>query len=135
MDLLFPDDGLVEMLTRIANPGLKYRLFVNNLIPTLSTTLAGITEAAWAGYNPFTLTWADYTLHGVSSHTGYGISPPILFANASGAGVQAYGYYVTNNANSILMAIARFDGAPITIPDGGTYSVFPVLGDLSQLTS
>jgi hypothetical protein len=135
MDLLFPDDGLIYQLKSILSSTVNYHLFTNNVVPTLSTVLSGLTEAAWSGYAPIGQNWSDFTMNGVAGHNGYGIAPPITFSNSSGSPVTAYGYYVTDTTNTILLAIALFDSAPITIAAGGTWNVVPIWGDFSGLSS
>lgn len=135
MDLIFPDAGLVEQLTRILNGTVKYRLFTNNVTPSLGDTVSTYTEAAWSGYAAHSLTFSDYAINGVSGHNGFAIGSPISFSNSSGGAVNAYGYYVTDSGGTILLAVARFDSAPVSIPSGGNTSVVPVWGDFSQLAS
>jgi hypothetical protein len=137
MDLLFPDQGLPYQLQQILTPGVKYRLFANDVMPTLDTVLADLTEAAWPGYGgPILRNWANYTSNGVSGHNGFAIAPAITFGNTSGVPQSAYGYYVTDPAGSPtkLLAVARFDSAPVVIPNGGTTIVIPTWGDFSQLS-
>lgn len=135
MDLIFPDDGLVEQLKRILNGTVKYHLFTNNVTPTLADTVATYTEASWTGYAAVSKTFTDYTINGVSGHNGFAIASPIAFSNTSGSSQNAYGYYVTDSGGTILLAAARFDSAPVSIPNGGSTSVVPVWGDYSQLSS
>jgi hypothetical protein len=135
MDLLFPDQGLVFQLEQILNAGVKYRLFTNNIVPTLSTILSGLTEAAFGGYAPVALTFSNYTTNGVSGHNGFAIASPITFTNSSGSSQSVYGYYVTDSANTVLLAVALFDSAPVVIPNAGTETVVPTWGDFSQLSS
>lgn len=135
MDLLFPDQGLVYQLSQILNTTVNFHLYTNNLTPTLSTTLSALTEAAWTGYALVGQNWTNFTLSGVAAHNGYAIAPPITFNNGSGSTQTAYGYYVTDSANTILLAVARFDSAPISIPAGGNYPVVPTWGDFSGLSA
>jgi hypothetical protein len=135
VDLLFPDQGLVYQLQQILTAGVKYRLFVNAITPTLGTVLASLTEASFSGYAPVSLSWSNYTLNGVSGHNGYALAPPIVFTNSSGTSQNVYGYYVTDSADTLLLAVALFDGAPVVIPTGGTETVLPTWGDFSQLSS
>lgn len=134
MDLIFPDDGLVEQLTRILNGGIKYHLFTNNVTPDLGDIVSTYTEAAWTGYAAVAQSFSDYAINGVSGHNGFAIATPISFSNSSGGSVNAYGYYVTNTAGTKLLAAARFDSAPVSIPNSGSTQVVPVWGDLSQLS-
>jgi hypothetical protein len=135
MDLLFPDNGLVEQLTRVLNGSVKYRLYTNNYTPDLNAVLASVTEAAFAGYANVSQTFANFTLNGVSGHQGFAIAPPVSFSNTSGGPVNVYGYYVTDSGGTLLLAIARFDSAPIVIPNGGNVQVIPIWGDQSLLSS
>jgi len=135
VDLIFPDDGLVEQLNRILTATVKYRLFTNNVTPALGDVVATYTEAAWTGYAAVSQTFSDFTINGVSGHNGFAIAPPISFSNSSGSPVNAYGYFVTNSGGTILLAVARFDSAPVTIANGGSTSVVPVWGDYSQLSA
>ena len=135
MDLLFPDAGLVYQLTQILTPGVRYHLFANNFVPTLGSPLSAFTEAAWSGYANVLQNWASYAINGVSSHSGFAIAPPITFNNSSGAPVNAYGYYVTDTTNTVLLAAALFDSPPVVIPAGGNTVVIPVWGDFSQLSA
>jgi hypothetical protein len=135
MDLLFPDNGLVYQLTQILTTNVKYRLFANNVTPTLNDTLATYTEASFAGYAAVSQNWSNFTINGVANHQGYALAPPVTFTNTSGSTQTVYGYYVTDDLNTTLLAAARFDGAPISIPTGTGYSVVPTWGDFSQLSS
>jgi hypothetical protein len=135
MDLLFPDQGLVYQIEQILAAGVRYHLFVNNITPTLGTVLSGLTEASFTGYASVSLSWSNYTLNGVSGHNGYALAPPIVFTNSSGSPQNVYGYYVTDSANTLLLAVALFDSAPVSIPNGGTETVLPTWGDFSQLSS
>jgi hypothetical protein len=135
MDLLFPDQGLVYQLQQILTAGVKYHLFSNNYTPTLDTLLSNLVEASWSGYTAVSLTWSSYSINGVSSHSGFALASPISFGNSSGSSQNAYGYYVTDSGNTLLLAVARFDAPPVVIPNGGTATVIPVWGDFSQLSS
>ena len=135
MDLIFPNDGLVQQLHWILTTGVHYHLYTNNVIPGLSDTTATYTEAIWTGYAAVFQDWSNFTLNGVSANSGYAIAPPISFTNSSGSSQNTYGYYVTDVANGILLAAARFDSPPITILDGQGVAVVPTWGDLSQLSS
>jgi hypothetical protein len=94
-----------------------------------------LTEAAWTGYASITRTWSDYTINGVAANAGYAIAAPITFTNSSGGTVNPYGYYVTDTGSTLLLAIARFDGAPTPILASGSLNVIPTWGDFSQLTA
>jgi len=135
VNLIFPDEGLVTQLGRILVLDVLYHLFTNNVTPDRDTVLADLTDATWTGYAPITQTFTDYTITGVAGHAGYAIAAPISFSNGSGSPVTTYGYYVTDSGETVLLAAARFDGAPLTIAAAGTLPVVPVWGDFSQLFS
>ena len=135
MDLLFPDDGLTYQLKSILSATVNYHLFTAPSVVDLSTVLAGVTEAAFTGYALVGQNWADFTLNGVAGHNGYALAPPITFTNSGGSPTMVQGYYVTDITNTILLAIAVFDNAPITIPPAGTWNVVPTWGDFSGLSS
>lgn len=136
MDLLFPDQGLLAQLESILNATVNYHLYQSTIGVGLDTTLADLTECAWAGYGgPIPLTYADFTVRGVTAHQGFATGAPISFGNTSGATQAAAGYYVTDVGNTVLLAFAAFDGGPVNIPDGTTLLVVPVWGDFSQLDS
>jgi hypothetical protein len=136
MDLIFPNQGLVWQLQGILSQTVVYHLYTNSLVnPTLANVITDLTEAAWTGYAAVSQTWSNFTLNGLAGDSGYAIAAPISFSNISGGNVQAYGYYVTDTGYTMLIAIAAFDGAPITIANGGTYAVLPSWGDFSELSS
>jgi hypothetical protein len=135
MDVIFPDNGLVFQLEQILTATVKYRLFTNNITPSLSDVVSTYTEAAWTGYAAVSQTWTNFTLNGVSGHNGFAIAAPITFSNSSGATVTPYGYFVTDSTGTILLAAARFDNPPVSILNGGSALVVPSWGDLSQLSS
>lgn len=132
MNQIYPDEGLVMQLTRIAEGTLRFHLFTNNETPDRDSVLADFTEAAWAGYAAVDLDETDFVTTGTAGHVGYMYADPIAFVNTSGADVDAFGYYVTDTSETVLLAVARFDSAPITKADAESFLVTPVWGDFSQ---
>lgn len=135
MRLIFPDEGLVEQLKRIVNDGVTYHLFTNDVTPDRDTELAGLTEAAWSGYAAASLDETDFPTESVAGHNGSILGPAVAFLNSSGSPVDAYGYYVTDVANSMLLAAARFDDAPISKADAESFLVVPTWGDFSRFNA
>lgn len=135
MHQIYPDNGLLSWLTRMMSADVNYHLFTNDVTPTRDTVLGDLTEAAFSGYAVHTVTLADFTLSGVTGHVGTMIGAPFSFTNESGGPVNAYGYYITNTANTVLLGIARFDSAPVTKADDESWLVTPSLSDLSQYAS
>ena len=132
MNQIYPDAGLVQWLQRMAVGNFHFHLFVNNLVPNKTTLLAGLTEAAWAGYAAITVNAADFALTGVAGHVGTILAAPIAFTNGSAGSQSAYGYYVTDTADAILFAVALFDAAPVAKIVGDSWIITPVIGDFSQ---
>jgi len=132
MQQVYPDEGLEQLLDWMLANTIKLHLYVNDLTPTKDTVLADLTEAAWTGYAVEDILTTDWSVKGVSAHNGYALSDPKAFDNGSGADQDAYGYYYTDSAETMLLAIVRFDSAPITKADGETWTVFPTWGDFSQ---
>lgn len=133
MTSFFPDEGLIKMLQLVVANNLKLHVFTNNITPSDNTVLSGVTEAAWTGYAAITLSSGSWVSLGVSGHIGALAYPTVTFSNTSGSPVTAYGWYITDNAVTMLIAVGLFDSSPITIAaTTGTYSFIPTLGDQSQ---
>lgn len=130
---VYPDAGLVELLLRLTDANVVYRLFANNVTPDRSTTLGSFTECSFSGYAAVTLTRSDFSLTGVVAHVGGIQALPVAFLNSSGTNQSAYGYYVTDSGNTILLKAARFDSAPVVKADTESYMVAAVWGDFSAL--
>jgi len=130
---VYPNEGLVEQLTRIANGELVFRLFKNDVTPDRDSELADFEEADWTNYAAITVDETDFALTGVTADTGYIVGAlPVGFINTSGAPQDAYGYYVTDVANTIVLAAARFDNAPVTKANNFSWPVTPAWGDFSE---
>jgi hypothetical protein len=129
---IYPDAGLLMWMDRMVADDVVYHLFVNNHTPTRTTTLASLTEATWSGYGPIQVFAADFTLSGVVLHVATIQAPPISFDNGSGIAQSAYGYFVTDVLGLTLLAVGRFDGAPLTKASGSAFVLTPTLSILSQ---
>jgi hypothetical protein len=134
MDLLFPDTGLIYLLKKAVGSFLIYDLFINDFTPTLDSSLPDFNRAVWSGYAPIQVPLVSWTTENVSAHLGTLAAADILFFNTSPSPVTVYGYYVKDSTDTILVATARFDLAPITIPVGGNLPVTPLLGSYSGLS-
>lgn len=131
MQQIYPDAALVPILQRMLVGDLNYHLFANNVTPDQSTVLGSLTEAAWTGYAPITVLASAFTLTGVAAHVGGVTANVIAFTNTSGGDQSAYGYYVTDTANTVLIAVARFDSAPVTKHNTESWLVTPTFGNFS----
>jgi len=100
MNAYFPDNGLIFILQQLVANNLKLHLFTNNYTPSDSTTLANLTEAAFAGYGIQTLASGTWVSLGVSAHVGTLAYPPATFSNTSGGAVNVYGTSLTTPTRS-----------------------------------
>lgn len=135
MDLLFPDPGLVYVLKKTVGALLIYDLFINDYTPTLDSTLADFNRAVWSGYAPIQVPAAAWINENVQAHLGTLSADDIVFFNTSPSNVTVYGYYVKDASDTILIAAARFDTAPVVIASGDGWPVTPLLGSYSGLSS
>ena len=132
MNQVYPNAGLVLFLQRMALGDFHFHLYANNYTPVKGSTLLNFTEAPWLGYVDIAVAAAAFTLYGVAGNVGSLLAAPIAFVNTSGAPQSAYGYYVTDTSDTILLAAAIFDASPISQNNGDSWLVTPVLGDFSQ---
>jgi hypothetical protein len=131
------DNGLIGILQRFAATGFHFHLYTNAATINQSILLAGLTECVATGYAKVTVAASAFTLVGLASNNGSIMAAPIGFGtNTSGASVNCYGYYVTDESDTVLLAAAQFDSAPVVVANGATFPVVvPVFGDFSQYTS
>jgi hypothetical protein len=134
MQQVYPDQGLVEWLTRMANGNIQVGLYTNALSIDRTVVFASLSEAAWTGYSRVILNSGSWTISEVS-HLGIAIGTPAAFNNGSGSPVTAYGYFFLDNTGALLLAVAQFDAAPITIAAADSYVLIPSMGDLSKATT
>ena len=135
MNQIYPDVGLVPALQRIATPSVHVHLYQNDVTPDRDTVLGDLTECAFTGYATRDVPVADFTLTGVVAHVGGIQALPVANTNASGGAVTVYGYFITDETDAILLAVARDDAAPVSVPVGDPYLVVPILGTYSSLSS
>ena len=132
---IFPDATLVPSLLRLVGANLYYWPFISPTSLSLANVLADFSLSTSTG---FTVPVANFTLTGVSAHVGKITAPDQAIVNSSGSSADMYGYFVTDaiaggSPSGNLVMCALFDGAPITLPNGGTYNVTPTLA-LQQLS-
>lgn len=109
----------------VANPP-KLMLFVNNITPTESTLLSGLTEATFPGYARQTI---DFSPTGALAAHVYTLTPvAIVFTRSAGAGGDnVYGYGVVDSTGTILLWAQRDPAAPLDMSIvGATYTVTAV---------
>jgi hypothetical protein len=128
MNVVFPDAGLVPILTKIVGTGLIYNLYINDVTPGVGSVLGDFQIANWSGYASVMVPAAAWSLQVVEGDVGKFQADAILFFNSSPGDRVTYGYYVTDSSGTNIVAAARFDLAPVTIRRGDAYPVLPLLG-------
>ena len=132
MNLIHPDATLVPNLLRLATPSLNYHIFVGDVACDRNTVLADF--GGGGNWGPVNVPVASFTLTGVAAHKGTIVAPPITLTDPVPSAGTAYGYYVTDETDAILIACARFD-TPIPFLAGGSLNLIPILGDSSAYAS
>jgi len=128
MPIISPDAGeallLSYMLNKTPPANVRLHLFTSpTTAPTESILLSDITEAADASYVAPALAGASWTITTTSGVTTASY-PEVTFTFAGAQSV--FGYYVTDGANTTVLWIERFSGAPFTLPSGGgTIAITP----------
>lgn len=136
MSLIVPNTAEVLMLKYIlnnlttdgtsptANGNRVLRLFTNNVVPTNTTTLAGLTEATEAGYAAITLTGASWAVATSGGITTASYAKQTFYFTTS---VSVFGYYVTTAGGSPeLLWAERFPSAPFSfLSSGGEIDITP----------
>lgn len=128
MSLRFPDAGevaaLKAMLNHTSMGDVKLHLYKNNVTIDEDTLIGDVTECDETGYAAVTLTGASWTVV-----TGAGNITTATYAEQTFTFTEAatvYGYYVTNNAETILAWIEEFTSGPYVLPaSGGNIAVIP----------
>jgi hypothetical protein len=102
------------------------RLYTNNVTISATTVIGGVTECVDGSYVAATLGsggWSFSLVSGVEQGAYSAVNFTI------GTTDTIYGYYITDYANSTLLAIEAFSGGPYSIPSGGaTITVTPTIG-------
>ena len=135
MKAVYPDQGLGLMLSLVLSVTVKMKLFTNNYTPTRVSTTVDFTVAAWTGYADAAIASGDWTNMGVVGHIESLTAPDQAFLNSSGAPVDAYGYYITDNDGTVVLQAVRFDSAPVSKADGESFVCSPKFGLASKETS
>lgn len=138
MQLVFPDEGLVYTLQRIAGntadavDGLVWVVYVNDVTPGRATVLADLTLDD-TNFPDFEKDSTDLATTSVSSDVGAIQGSVINFVNGSSGPIDVYGYAITDHAGTMLIAAARLDTAPTSVPAAGVLPVLPIIYSRSFL--
>lgn len=128
---------LEAMVGKTAAGALKLKLYTNNITPGDADTVATYTEmGAVQGYTAKSLATATWGAASAGTGTGTSLSnkasisyPQQTFtADGTGGAQNVYGYYITNNAGTVLIGAERFAAAPVSFAvNGDSIKVTPVL--------
>jgi len=135
MHQIHPDVSLVPLLQRMVENGIKLHLFENDVTPDVDTDLVDFQEPDVNGYAAIAVAAAAFIFTGVDDNRGYVFASPVVFTTVDAGAQQVYGYYMTDDDDTILLACARFDGAPLTFNVSNPREVWPVMGDASRFDS
>lgn len=123
------DTGKILLLNVLAGVGVGdgissafVDLYTNDVTPSHTNVYSDFTLGSWTGYAQGTLTgWVPAVIsadfHGTTTCTS------VSFTNLSASPVTVYGYVCKGNTSGIGLMASRFDGAPVTIPAGGSLIV------------
>ncbi len=111
----------------------KLRLYKVATLPSNASLFADFTEADFPGYAAVQLVAATWPLATVANHIASSTYPTVTFTrNASGAGQNIYGWYITDGANTKLYACGQFTSGPFVIQNqGDAVGVAPTITDKS----
>ena len=118
---------LTECKTNWNSTALKIHLFKNNYTPLTTSVIGDFTESTFAGYAAASLTtWPTPT---VAAHVASMAAAAVTFTRSTTGATEAiYGYYVTDNASTVLLWAERDANAPINVTNSGdSYTVTPTL--------
>lgn len=100
-----------------------WRVYTNNAIPHREWTLANVIQAAFAGYVPIDLIREEFTIPttvggAAQSLPGNGF---LEVVNTSGIPVDVYGWYVTDEANTVLICAELIPLGPHVVDADSPY--------------
>jgi hypothetical protein len=120
MALNVPDVGENKALEAIVNKTapetLILRLYVNNITPSDTDTLATFTQATFSGYAQISLTPATW---GAAAAGVITYSAQQTFTCSGAATDDVYGYFVIQTTSTVLMWAERDASAPFAVRNSG----------------
>jgi hypothetical protein len=105
---------------------LQMGLYTNPASLSDATTIGDLTEASYAGYARQTI--ASWAAPAPGPGAGFFTQAALVqFDNTSGGDITVYGYFVVDQTSGNLLWVQQDINAPVTIPNGFSYYVLPVL--------
>jgi hypothetical protein len=117
---MIPNVGKKEILVRILNgiDKCNLHLYKTDKVLALTDVVSTYVEVAGAGYSPISLSSLWIIKENTASY--------VELSFDLNAAATAYGYYVTNSANTIVLFSERFGDGPYTTQAiGGSIKVTP----------
>lgn len=120
---VWSDDGLANLLDVflgvVAPAALHLHLFKSNTTVDTDTVLGDLTEADFAGYAVQTLSFPGGSF--VASHIATNQADPATFTISAGT-QNIYGWYLTDDTDTILITSQRDPAAPVLMDVAGINS-------------
>jgi len=126
MPLVVPNAAEVRALQYILTPALTIRIFGNNVIPGPISVSATFIEIAGGGYANKPLVFADWLFTPNAPSAAIALKKTWNFTGVINAPGTVYGYYVTRDADGLLMWAELFAAAIIPF--------VPINGSLIEIT-
>ena len=131
MNIVIPNEGVLESVSRIIADNMRLKLFKNDYTPVHTSALANFTECDVAGYADVLVVFGDWDAPALSGNTGYTQTAPIAFSATAPNTQDIYGWYLVDGTSTFVIAAARFDVAPTELNSTG-FSVIPYLALISK---
>lgn len=132
MDVIYPDQGLLPVLHEIANDGTGkvFHWYGNDFTPDQDTVLSDLVGMD-SVFPPISVPDSDFVFEQVTQHVAAIQAANISQPNTSGVSQTVYGWYSTDASGTYLFQAARYDGAPIVVPNGQVVIITPIIGGYS----
>jgi hypothetical protein len=139
MAFVYSNEGekllLEAAVGKVAAGALKLKLFRNDVTPGHADTTATFTEANFTGYSAATLATASWNAATAGTGTGTALANKAAIDYAQqtftmgtpGTTNTIYGYYITNNAETVLLGAERFSTAKSMAVNGDAIKITPKL--------
>ena len=118
MAFIVPNEGEIEMLTRILSVNVTLRLFVDPTALDETDVFADFTEPSGGGYATITLAPGDWTIVTGGDGKALATQAQKTFAFTSGP-ISVYGYFITDAAGALVLWEELFTDGPYDLPDSG----------------
>lgn len=125
MAIVTPDQAELNILGRIFTGDETMHLYVSDITPDATTTLATLSaaECTATGYAAHAIAVGDWTIETDGDDGKASLAQIDFVMTDDGASETVYGYYVSNDAHDELLFCEKFDPAIDLPSSGATVSV------------